>query len=45
VTASEARNQRAEETCPSGFRGVAVSLSGRSVFKSHLHNGQRVATE
>lgn len=24
---------------------MCVSLTGRLIFKSHLHNGQRVATE
>jgi len=32
-------------TCRSGFGGVAASLAERVFFKSHLQNGQRVATE
>jgi hypothetical protein len=34
-----------EEVCCSGFDGATVSLAGRAVFRSHLHSGQRVATE
>lgn len=38
-------NQRVEGVCCSGFEDVTASLAGRAFFKSHLHNGQRVATE
>jgi hypothetical protein len=34
-----------EGICCSGFDDATVSLAGRAVFRSHLHSGQRVATE
>ena len=37
--------QRAEGGCLSGLGVAAVSLAGSAFFKSHLHRGQRVATE
>ena len=37
--------QRVEEVCCSGFDDATVSLAGRAVLRSHLHSGQRVATE
>lgn len=40
-----ARTYRAEVARLSGFGGGSVSLAGRAFFKSHRHNGQRVATE
>ena len=39
-------NHRVEEgVCCAGFDGATVSLAGRAVLRSHLHRGQRVATE
>ena len=37
--------QRADGGCLSCFGVGAVSLAGSAFFKSHLHSGQRVATE
>jgi len=38
-------NHLAEGVRCSGFDEASVSLLGGVLFKSHLHNGQRVATE
>ena len=37
--------QRADGGCLSCFGVGAVSLAGSAFFRSHLHKGQRVATE
>jgi hypothetical protein len=41
----EARSQRAGGNGLSVFAGGDLSLAGSAIFKSHLHNGQRVANE
>ncbi len=41
----EARSQRAGGNGLSVFAAGDLSLAGIAIFKSHLHNGQRVANE
>jgi hypothetical protein len=43
--AGKGRNQRAEGNCRSVLGGGDVSLAGSAIFRSHRHNGQRVASE